>query len=48
MIGSTYFRIVSQLDGRALFGSEDGFVTMQGRNETCQGQLWYAKNIDYI
>ena len=24
-----------------MFGSEDGMVTMQERNEYCQGQLWY-------
>ena len=35
--------MVSQLDDRVIFGSEDGFATMQGRNETCQGQLWYEK-----
>ena len=35
-----YFRIVSSLDGRALFGSEDGTATMQEKNEACEGQLW--------
>jgi len=39
-----YFRMVSQLDGRAIFGSEDGFATMQTRNESCQGQLWYTSD----
>ena len=39
-IDGPYFRIVSQLDGRAIFGSEDGTGSMQDKDETCGGQLW--------
>ena len=39
-IDCPYFRLVSNLDNRAVFGSEDGTASMQTRDETCEGQLW--------